>query len=157
MKFHVFCLFFFLLNTKGFSILTVVSGHRLLEWLNPEPLNSDPDAVDVVSFLISSWTWIDGIATKSAAHVTFANYSDVIPEGISAGGHWSYDDVTIFYCLISLCPASWLASGGSKWSQEEWDSGALCPPSWALHQPGWCPHHWCSPLGKQEWVLFEPV
>ena len=41
------------LNSKGFSVLTVVSGRRLLEWLNPEPLNPDPDVIDdVVGFLV---------------------------------------------------------------------------------------------------------
>lgn len=65
----------------------------------------------------------------------------------------------VFVLILSFCwicvdrPASWLSSGCPQWSQEKWDSGALFHPSGALQQPGWCPHHWCSLLGKQEFCL----
>lgn len=134
-------------------------GHRLLEWLNPEPLNPDPDAADnVVSFLISSWTSqrlrpevvvIPGLTCRLFKE-------ELTKKNTFRPQRTLRHHTTLVFMMMSpylQSSVSWPSSGRSLWSQEEWDSGALCPPSRALQQPGRRPHHWCSPLGKQESAL----
>uniref|UniRef100_A0A8D2ZMX9 RNA helicase n=1 Tax=Scophthalmus maximus TaxID=52904 RepID=A0A8D2ZMX9_SCOMX len=71
-------------KTHDFNLTLIVSGHRLLEWLNPEPLNPDPDAAD--DAVVPSDPSMSGILVHSVLPVQPCTSLDDAP--ITDGLRW---------------------------------------------------------------------